>query len=95
MMTIDELKATRKDPVEEVPTVSDESTSDEPMSDEEMQDLDMRDALDLLNKCMHLLDYLSDDVLCKTITKKERDSMARLSDLVKEYLDVTEDSYVE
>ena len=56
---------------------------------------DILDALSLLSKCMHLLDYLSDPDLCKSVTKRERDSMSRLSESVRTYLDAVEGNYVE
>ena len=54
---------------------------------------DILDAMSLLNKCMRLLDYMSDADLCKTITKRERENMSRLSEQVKAYLDEVEGNY--
>lgn len=48
---------------------------------------DVIDAIELLKKCMHLLDYMSDTDLCKSITKREREVMGRVSNSVGEYLD--------
>jgi len=44
-------------------------------------------ALSLLKKSMHLLDYMGDSDLCKTITKRERETMSRVSDSIREFLD--------
>lgn len=64
--------------------------------DEGIEDLmraDMEDALSWLNKCLHLLNYISDKDLCKTISKRERDSMAWLSEAIREFLDDVETHY--
>ena len=61
--------------------------------EDDMMSQDILDALSLLSKCTHLLDYLSDLDLCKSITKKERGSMANLSEQVKTYLDEVEHNY--
>lgn len=62
---------------------------------EELMKDDMRDAVGWLNKCRHLLDYISDKDLCKAISKRERDSMAWLSDQIGEFLDDVETHYNE
>ena len=61
--------------------------------DDNMMRQDILDALSLLSKCVHLLDYMSDSDLCKSITKKERGSMSNLSEQVKTYLDEVEHNY--
>ena len=54
---------------------------------------DILDSISLNSKAMHLLDYLSDHDLCKSITKRERESMSRMSDKIREFLDEAESAY--
>lgn len=56
---------------------------------------DMQEALDWLNKCMHLLDYMSDTLLCKSITKRERETMGRVSEGLRGFLDDIGSHYAE
>jgi hypothetical protein len=60
---------------------------DEFPDDEETMVQDVYDSMSLLTQCMHLLDYISDKELCPAVSKRERDSMARLSDKVRVFLD--------
>lgn len=53
---------------------------------------DILDATSLLSKCMHLFDYLGDTDLCKTVTKRERETMSRMSELCKDFLDGIENA---
>lgn len=54
---------------------------------------DVRNALTLLHKCVHMLDYMADTDTCKSVSKRERDNMDRLSQQVKEFLEDTEGNY--
>lgn len=62
--------------------------------DEDFLRQDILDAISLLSKGMHLLDYMSDVELCKSVTKRERDSMARLSEKIHQFLDEVENVYI-
>ncbi len=93
-MTIEELEAMEN---RAAPTELDGEVFDE--DDESGEELlvykDMNEALALLRKSMHLLDYLADYDLCKSIKKAERESMARLSEIIDGFLDETEGNYAE
>jgi hypothetical protein len=89
MATLEDLEASRKAP-KEAPK---EAEPVEEFDDDYNQD--MLDALSLLNKCMHLLDYISDRDLCKTVTNREREVMGRVSESIRIYLDAVEGSYEE
>ena len=82
MPNLAELKEVSKKYVEAPAETPHEDTSD----DDYLQQ-DLLDALSLLNKCMHLLDYLGDTDLCKSVTKRERQSMSGLSQKVGVFLD--------
>lgn len=90
MMSMEDLAAQMK---AQAAANAAEDTDDE--DDVEQAYVDMAAALEMLNRCMHLLDFMSDPVLCRAISKRERDSMARLSDQVKELLDELEPEYSE
>lgn len=81
--------------VDDLETQAIAAQTDEFEPDEQSMFNDILDSLDLLRKCMHLLDYLSDPDLCKSVTKRERDTMARLSESVDEFLDDAETKYEE
>lgn len=70
------------------PTVEDVADINATMAD------DIDEALTLLSKAMKLLDALSDVDICKTLTKRERDAMERVSGLIREFLDDVESNYV-
>jgi hypothetical protein len=63
--------------------------------DEDTMIQDIYDSMGLLNQSMHLLDYLSDPDLCRAVSKRERDSMARLSDRIRLFLDNMNAAYEE
>ena len=48
---------------------------------------DILDGLSLLNKVNRLLGYIGDVELCKTLTKRERATIAKVRGQVSEYLD--------
>lgn len=54
---------------------------------------DIIDGIALLTKVKTLLDYVSNVELCKTVTKREREVMAKVSAEVEEYLDSVSDNY--
>ena len=88
--TVEDLEADKK--------LRDEVASDEFDDDDGIEDLqqrDMEDAIDLLQKCMHLLDYVSDRDFCKAISKRERDNLTWMSEQIREYLDDVEGHYEE
>lgn len=61
-------------------------------SDEEMSEIlsDLLDARSLLKRSAVLFNYASDPVLVKQLTKKERDAMDRLADMIDKFIDGTE-----
>lgn len=63
----------------------------EEASDPEMDEMlsDLLDGRSLLKRANVLLDYLSDSVLVRQITKKEREAMDRLSILIDAHIDGT------
>lgn len=65
---------------------------DEEEEEEDALRQDILDATSLLSKCMHLFDYLGDTDLCKTVTKRERETMSRMSELCKDFLDGIENA---
>lgn len=71
----------------------------EPKTDEFVDDqdgliyADLVAALGLLKKATLLLDYCSDTDLCKTVSKRERNAMSRLSDKISSFVSETEESY--
>jgi hypothetical protein len=63
--------------------------------EEEQMRADVIDGMGLLGSVKTLLDYLSDPLLCKTVTKRERDIMDKLSEKIREYLCEVEPTYSE
>lgn len=68
---------------------------DDSGGEEELFSQDILEAFALLRKCTKMLDFLSDVDLCKGLTKRERESMGRLAEKVRDYLDETEQHYEE
>lgn len=56
---------------------------------------DILDAISLLGKVKTLLDYVGNVELCKTLTKRERETMAKISVQVGDYLDNVTPNYEE
>lgn len=56
---------------------------------------DIIDAITLLSKVKRLLSYVGDVELCKTVTKRERDVMAKVCSEVTGYLDSVAQNYTE
>lgn len=56
---------------------------------------DVADALTLLSKALTMLNYISDPILCKAISNRERAGMNRLSTKIREFIDEVEGSYTE
>jgi hypothetical protein len=48
---------------------------------------DMQEAIQWLNKCMHVLDYIADKDTCPELSERERKVMATVSENVREFLD--------
>ena len=76
-----------------VELVDNEFEEDPDGGEELLATQDVIEAISLLSKCMHFLDYLSDTDLCKSVTKREREGMGRLSEIVRTYLDEVSDHY--
>lgn len=53
---------------------------------------DLINALELLKKTTTALRYVADPVMCKTLSKRERDSMLRMAEHIMEFVDETEDA---
>lgn len=70
-----------------------EDEEDEPQDEQIMADL--QEAFDLIHRAKTMLDYISDPQLCKTISKRERETMTRLSGNLADYLNETAESYNE
>ena len=72
---------------------------DEDFPDDGQEELliqqDILDAISLLGKVKTLLDYVGNVELCKTLTKRERATMAKVSVQVGEYLDEVIPNYEE
>ena len=84
-MDINELEA-------KVPVVTGVVADD---TDDDQMLVDLQDAIHLLTKCKTLLDYVSDPDLTKGITNRERDSMTRLAQQMRDYLGEVEATYGE
>ena len=56
---------------------------------------DILDGISLLGKVKTLLDYVGNAELCKTLTKRERVTMAKVSSDVGDYLDSVTSNYEE
>lgn len=54
---------------------------------------DILDAIILLKKVMHMLNYVSNTELCKTVSKRERTVMETVAIEVGEFLDEVEPNY--
>lgn len=64
-------------------------------SDDDQVLIDLVDAFALLNQAAILFGYLGDPVLCPRTLKKDRETIARLTAKIKDYLDETESQYEE
>lgn len=62
-------------------------------SDAEMMRYDIKRALDLLNTCSHLLDYMANTDILRRISKRERMAMGVLADRVNSFIDDVEPTY--
>jgi len=56
---------------------------------------DILDGISLLSKVKRLLDYIGDTELCKTVTKRERATIEKISGQVGDYLDSVTSNYEE
>lgn len=56
---------------------------------------DILDGISLLGKVKTLLDYVGNVELCKTLTKRERETMAKVNVQVGDYLDSVTSNYEE
>ena len=84
-MTLDEMEAARTEYLALEDDKEEAEGEDQTLSD-------LLDSLSLLSQCKRLLDYMSDPDLCKNLSKRERDSMSRLSEKLKDHLDALESS---
>lgn len=102
-MTVEEMRldaqfrAKQREALEKAPPVT-AVTAEVVAEDEGEFDLDevlgdVCESMDLLRKCMHLLDYLSDSDLCPKVGQKEREAMSRMSEKVNDFLDGAESQY--
>jgi len=73
-----------------------EDEDDSPFeADEEQLMTDINEALILIKRSKTLIDYISDPELCKTMSKRERLSMLKLSGKLAEYVSSIEGTYGE
>lgn len=91
-MDLTELEAVAKKTTTESGLEVDEFSDD---GEDALMLHDISEAMSLLTKCLHLFDYVGDTDLCKSVTKRERESMSRLSEQVREFLDEVEPNYRE
>jgi hypothetical protein len=56
---------------------------------------DLEKALELLRQCSVILDYVSDPMLCRTLSKRERDALERCSATVTDFIIDTRAAYEE
>jgi len=69
---------------------------DDPDDDEEVEEqvqIDLNDGLILIKRAKTLIDYISDPLLCKSISKREREVMFKLSMQLGDFLSSTVPSY--
>lgn len=78
---------------EELKVVQGEFVDDEDDDDTMFNDLDA--ANDLLKRAAILLDFMSDPVMCRNISKRERDIMARFSDEIHDFTKEVDEYYLE
>ena len=77
-------------------TVDEEFPDDDTAGQEELlMRQDILDGVSLLTRIRTLLDYVGDIELCKTLTKRERETMSRVSGDVTDYLDDMVSKYEE
>lgn len=69
--------------------------TEEAIDDDEQAYMDVQEAIQLLQKAKTMLDYFGDSDMIKTITKRERDSIERVSGKIKGYLDNVSPIYTE
>lgn len=95
MASLEELEAvnTARLRAREAEADDEESDDDDAYDEQEEALQDLEKSFELLTKCMHLLDYMSDPVMVPTLSKREREAMARLSDAVQDYMDETQPNY--
>lgn len=69
--------------------------SDVVVVEDEDDDLreDFFEAVSLLSKCKTMMDFAADPDLCKSLSKRERESMERVSGQLKSFLDAVEGVY--
>lgn len=63
--------------------------------DEEQLMTDLDEGVTLIRRAKTLIDYLADPELCKTVSKKERATMLKLSEKIGEYVGGIEANYGE
>lgn len=80
-MDLDELEATQGG---KSPTTITEWTDPEP--DDEQTLIDLREGIHLLSTAKALLDYISNPLLIRTMSKRERDVGIGLSEQIRRYL---------
>jgi SpoU rRNA methylase family enzyme len=55
--------------------------------DDDLVYQDIKEAIQWLNKCMHVLDYIADKDTCPALSQRERKVMVNVSENVREFLD--------
>ena len=95
MASLENLKQVAVKPIPKQAIPVQEEFEDEDNGDEELASQDMIEGLALLTKCLNLMNFLADRDLCKSLTIRERDSLGRLSDMVREFLDDKSSHYEE
>lgn len=57
--------------------------------------VDIQEAISLFITVKALLDYVGSPILCKVVSKRERDTMAKVSEQIREFLASAEPTYLE
>lgn len=71
------------------------NTQDVPSDDSNQMFTDIQEAITLFSTVRTLLDYISNTDLCKTVSRREREIMGKVSEKVRVFLASTEPTYLE
>lgn len=67
----------------------------EEVDDEEQAIIDVKEGINLIGTSMTMFNYLSNPMLCRTLSKRERDIMGGLAEQLRKYLASVEPTYSE
>lgn len=93
MARLDEMDAIQSEAERQARMVQTEASEWVSGSDEDVIQQDLLDGVSLLSRAKTLLDFMSDPVMLKRFSNKERGAMSRLSVEIKTYLDAVEGVY--